>query len=149
MIALRIVDLKSFTSLLFLHTAFDAFQVCEATFSVACTYFLDGRRNLDFYDTEERSSADLSEYLTWEEARPRCFEWIKGSRLPLGFKIVLRSPNTEAGTAFLNIRYDASGLQCITGFSPKTFSLDRTAEQDWDARIRLFFRRKGIAFEEG
>ena len=148
MISLRITDLKSFTSMLFLHTTFDAFQICEASFSVAGTYFIDGHRNKDFYDTEEWEQLNSPEYLTWGEVRPRCFEWIKGSRLPLGFKIVLRSPNTEAGTAFLNIRYDQTTMLCVTGFSAKAFSLDRTQERDWDERIRQFFHKRGIAFEE-
>ncbi len=148
MIALRMTDLKSFTTSLFLHTTFDAFEICEASFAVAATYFVDGHRNKDFYDTDEWEGLKHREYLTWGEVRPRCFEWIKGSKLPLGFKIVLRSPNTEDGTAFLNIRYDQAGMQCITGFSAKTFSLDRAAERDWDDRIRRFFQKQGMSFEE-
>lgn len=148
MIALRITDLKTFTGMLFLHTTFDSFQICEASFSVSATYFIDGHRNKDFYDTEEWEQLKSKEYLTWGEVRPRCFDWIKGSRLPLGFKIVLRSPNTETGTAFLNIRYDQASLQCVTGFSAKTFSMDRAQERDWDDRIRTFFKKQGISFEE-
>lgn len=148
MIALQITDLKSFTSLLFLHDTFDAFQICEAVFCVAATYRIDGRRNRDFYDTDEWEMLKNPEYLTWKEVRPRCFEWIKGSKRPLMFRIVLRSPNTEKGMSFLNIRYDESGLSCVTGFSAATFSLDRTEEREWDDRIRLYFKKKGIPFEE-
>lgn len=148
MIALRITELKNFTTMLFLQTTFDAFQICEAAFSVAATYYLDGHRNRDFYDDEVWETLENPEYLTWGEVRSRCFDWIKGTRLPLGFKIVLRSPSTENGTSFLNIRYDQSGMQCITGYSPKTFSLDKEPERDWDQRIRRFFQAKGIAFEE-
>lgn len=148
MIALQITDLRSFTSLLFLHDAFDEFQICEAVFSVAATYRIDGRRNRDFYDTDEWDGLTSKEYLTWKEVRPRCFEWIKGRRRPLMFKIVLRSPNTEKGMSFLNIRYDDSGLFCVTGFSAAAFSLDRTDEREWDDRIRRYFKKKGIPFEE-
>ncbi|MCI8513269.1 MAG: hypothetical protein HFI93_01360 [Lachnospiraceae bacterium] len=148
MIALQITDLKSFTSLLFLHDAFDAFQICEAVFSVAATYRIDGRRNRDFYDTDEWDALPNPEYLTWEETRPRCFEWIRGSKRPLRFKIVLRSPNTEKGMCFLNIHYDNSVLRCVTGFSTSAFSPDRADEREWDERIRLYFKKKGISFEE-
>jgi hypothetical protein len=148
MIALHITELKTFTSLLFLHNTFDAFQICEATFSVAATYFIDGHRNKDFYDKEEWENLKSQEYLTWQEVRPRCFEWIKGTRLPLGFKIVLRSPNTESGACFLNIRYDASGLQCVTGFSPVAFSMDRTKDREWDEKILRYFKSQAILYEE-
>lgn len=48
---------------------------------------------------------------------------------------------------YLNIRFDGNDLQCITGTSLKTFSMDKSLEQAWDKMVQKFFAQKEIAFE--
>ena len=53
MIALRLPDVKTMTSQLFVHEAFDYFLVSEASFTTYCTFMIDGHVKSDFYSSEE------------------------------------------------------------------------------------------------
>lgn len=48
---------------------------------------------------------------------------------------------------YLNLRYDSTGLQCITGTSFKSFSMDKSLEHAWDNMVQKFFQKKGLDFE--
>ena len=37
---------------------------------------------------------------------------------------------------YLNFHYDGSTLQCITGISMHTFTLDKTLEHEWDEYVQ-------------
>lgn len=103
------------------------------------------------------------DYSSWKQLRELCFSIIKGKRTPLSFRFVFSlSPEniarligqkgldfqaSDVQGLYLNIRFDGSGLQCVTGTSLKTFSMDKSLEHEWDAMVPRFFDKKGIAFE--
>ena len=95
--------------------------------------------------------------VTWQQIRPLCYEAIKGSRAPLKFKIVFMTPPekvagflakqnlninaSEVAGLFMNIRFEGGKLSCTSGTSTRTFSLDKSLENAWDASVEAFIRK--------
>ena len=48
---------------------------------------------------------------------------------------------------YLNFHYDGSTLQCITGTSLKTFSMDKSIEREWDTEVKSILKSKNIEGE--
>ena len=143
MVTLPIINNNLFMNCLLKQDLFDIFEVREVTLHTSYKAHLDGRRNIDFYDTEELEG--LSEYLSWSELRPYVFELIKGSKSPSYLKVILSTPaaktqemSTEASTFFLNITYKEGVISCITGTAYTSFSLDKTLEKIWDDKMTKF-----------
>jgi hypothetical protein len=78
---------------------FDQFLLSEAVIVTGNTYTIDGHINLDFYSSDDiallkqealdKDRIFSAEMVRWEKTKHFCFECIKGSRLPLSFKISL------------------------------------------------------------
>ncbi len=143
MVTLPITNNNLFMSCLLKQSLFDLFEVREVTLHTSYKMHLDGKRNIDFYDTEEEEG--LSEYLSWYELRPHIFELIKGSKSPTYLKIILSTSPSKtqeisdaASTFFLNITYKEGAISCITGTAYTSFSLDKTPEQTWDQKMTQF-----------
>lgn len=143
---------------------FDQFLLNEAVIVTGNTYTIDGHINLDFYsadDLEElrqeaRDNGRIfsEDMVRWEKVKHFCFNCIRGSRLPLSFKINLcLSPENvsrflagidsaidrdQINSLNLNIKYDGSTLTCTTALSLKIFTLDKTLEHAWDDMFELF-----------
>ena len=163
MIAVRLPDLKTATTLLFMQDAFDRFPLYEASFLTRCSFSIDGFRNAEFFPEEENREAQ-EEYILWQDLKPLAFSVIKGKRLPLRFKVVLRAPKDvvrqlleQSDTAFAEeqveslhmiFTYKAGQLVCTTGSSFKVFTMDRTLDKLWDAWTLRFFEEHGIRIEE-
>lgn len=161
MISLKLTETKKFMSHLLLSGTFDHFSFIEGEIVTFATFRMDGYLQKNFFDADE--SAPLPEYTTWEKLREHCFSVIKGKRTPLSFKFIFSlSPEQIAKliTAqnldfqpqdvqglYMNIRFDENGLQCITGTSLKTFTMDKSLEKAWDEMVQRFFTQKGIAFD--
>lgn len=136
---------KSCMSHLLLKDTFDSFSFIEGEITTYNKFTIDGYLQKEFFDEEP-----AREYSYWKEVREFCFGIIRGKRTPLNFKIVLSlAPEKFAGFLerhqisacrpediqglYLNFRYDGEVLQCITGISMKSFSMDKTLEREWDA----------------
>ena len=93
-----------------------------------------------------------------------CFQIIRGKRTPLNFKIVLALPDDQIPAfltahgltayrpediqgLYLNFHYDGSTLQCITGTSLKTFSMDKSIEREWDTEVKSILKSQNIEGE--
>lgn len=160
MLALRILDLKDFTSKLFIGETFQHFSFVEASFTTFVTYTLDGQLHKEFFDTEE---CPEQTYCLWEDVQVQCFSMIRGKRTPLNFKIVfqLSRSNVEKLLAqsgislkaddiyglYLNCQFDGKQLLCTTGSSLKVFTLDKQLDRVWDEMVKRFFKKNQIAFE--
>lgn len=166
MISIQITDVKIFMNKLLASEAFDIFQLEEAVITTYNTFRIDGHLIKEFYQEKEEDTTFLEEYdcSLWKDMRPICFSLIKGKKTPLNFKFVLHlnpeqtvhlltENNTSAQTlqlkAFvLNIKYDSSGLHCITATSLHTFLPDKTPDKIWDSAFRQFLTQQNIPFEE-
>lgn len=160
MISLKLTNRKIFMKHLLLTETFDYFLFIEGEITTFNKFSIDGYLQMDFFENEEKPAL---EFAFWKQVREFCFTIIKGKRTPLNFKFIFSlSPENIARLIsqnqldfqpeqvqglYLNIRFDGNTLQCITGTSLKTFSMDKTLEQAWDKMVQKFFAQKEIAFE--
>lgn len=144
---------------LLLMETFDHFLFIEGEITTFNKFSIDGYLQKEFFEKEETHL----EFAFWKQVREFCFSLIKGKRTPLNFKFIFSlSPENiarliqqnqldfqpeEIQGLYLNIRFDGSELQCITGTSFKTFSMDKSLEQAWDKMVQRFFSQKEIEFE--
>ena len=145
MIALHVTDIKKFMGLLFSGTAFDNFFFVEGDINVAVDYHIDGMINKAFFSEED---GEQSDFQSWELTKPIVTQMIKGKRLPVSMKLVLKKAGQGDLTYLLNIRFDNNNLLLVTGISHTVFTLDKTGEKEWDDNMRGFLKRNGVDFEE-
>ena len=159
MIALKLTSVKDFMTHLLLSETFDNFLFIEGEIVTFNTFTIDGYIQKAFFPEEDT----LPEYSSWKNLRDYCFTLIKGRKTPLSFKFIFSlSPKNTARLIsqnnldytpdqvqglYLNIRYDGTALQCITGTSLKTFTMDKSLEQAWDTMVQKFFSQKQISYE--
>lgn len=165
MVALKIQDIKEFTRKLFIGETFDRFMVKEISIVTFNRFTIDGVVRRGYYSEEEKELGQIGEYSVWKALRPICFSLIKGKRLPESFSMVFKLPPAETarflqerksgwqpeqvGGLFLNIRYEEQTLSCISGLSMNQFTMDKSLEHEWDAAVKGFLKKEGIAAEEG
>lgn len=163
MIALTISSVKECMAKLLLTDTFDPFEFVEGEITTFARFQLDGYLKKEFFDSDEAEMIGKREYAFWKDMREFCFSLIKGKKTPLGFQFVfgLSKPNIEkllhrqelpfspsdVGGLYINLKYDGSRLSCVTGTSMKTFTLDKSLEQEWDQMVQRFFTQKEIGFE--
>ena len=159
MVAIKIEDVKEFTSRLFLKDSFDGFLLKEAQIVTFGSVSIDGRLRRGFFLPQELERLGQEAYAPWSLWRPHCFELIRGKRLPESFRVVLQLPQDQAERfclelgekeqdapgLYLNIRYEDGTLYCVTGISLKVFTLYKTLEQEWDRRAEEMMRQMKIA----
>ncbi|MBQ2925186.1 MAG: hypothetical protein IJA25_05620 [Anaerotignum sp.] len=152
MLAFTVNDTKSFMNLLLKGDTFDSFQFRQGEIFTFASFIMEGKRNPDFYGTEEMEQG-LSRYVLWEEMKPFVFQAIKGNKLPKSIKIVFsladekleHLPNTSA--AFLNLLFKDGVVLCTTAVSQSSFSLDKSSEKLWEEYVLKFFKKNGIGIQ--
>ena len=153
---------------------FDQFLLSDAVIVTGNTFTIDGHINLEFYSHDDleilkQEASDkgriFSEAMVrWEKVKHFCFDCIRGSRLPLSFKISLcLSPENvgkflagidsaissdQIGSLNVNIKYDGSTLTCTTALSLKIFTLDKTLEHAWDDMFERFLDSHGFEHDQ-
>ncbi|OON96659.1 MAG: hypothetical protein ATN36_05215 [Epulopiscium sp. Nele67-Bin005] len=143
-------DNKIFMAKLLKGECFDEFEVREIVLHTAVKSIIEGKRNLEFFERDNRES--LSEFISWQELKPYVYSLVAGKTLPTFFKIIFStSPSktleisTEVSAFMLNITYKDNEIICTTGCAYKTFLLDKTPEQLWDNQVKNFlFEQKFI-----
>lgn len=164
MIALRIEDIKQFTTRLFVGETFDHFLVKEASVVTFNTFTIDGSIRPGYYSEEEMEEGGIGRYSSWGLIKPFCFSLIRGKKLPESFKIVLLLPPEgtkqflssrpiaflpeQVRGLYLNIRYEEKRLTCVSGTSLSFFTLDKTLEEEWDQALKGFLKENQLAFSE-
>ncbi len=163
MISFHISEIKPFMAKLLTNTVFDHYILKELEIQTFTTFHISGRLNEEFFTEEELEERD-SRVITWSELRAIAFSMIKGSKTPLAMKLIFQLPKEESdelvnslggklkleevGGLYLNIRFEKGELHIITGTAIKTFTMDKTLEQEWDAKVRGFLKQQEIACEE-
>ncbi|MDD3220744.1 MAG: DUF5721 family protein [Lachnospiraceae bacterium] len=164
MIALDILDVKSFMKQLLVEKTFDSFLLSEATVTTFNQFYIDGALHPDFFDTDTKEQLKNRKYSYWKELREFVFSIIKGKRTPLHFKMVFQLPHTqivsflqfsnleyeetEIQGLFFNLLFDGHKLTCTTGTSQKHFTMDRTIDNAWDLYVMSYFKNNGISTEK-
>ena len=139
MISVKIDNVKSFMSQLFAGECFDSFHVagCEVV-----TFFkmqMDGRRQKDWYDTDEQPG-DNSSQVTWREIKSIVYQLIKGKKTPKKMRIDFCHYMADGDVGSLRVEYDRESLVAYTGYMQREFSKDRQKQQEWDENCRRFLR---------
>ncbi len=176
LLALRITDIKQIMRLLLdkNETAFDSFLLSEASFTTNAQMTIDGHFHPEFYQASEledlkrealEENRIFSEkMIRWAQVKSQCFDFIKGTHTPLGFKISLYladeniekflartdtqlGRNDVAGLS-MTLQYDGSELRCTSGTSLNLFTMDKSINVAWDNMVKKFFDRWEIGFEE-
>mgnify|MGYP004623503065 CR=1 FL=1 len=143
---------------LLLKSTFDTFSLIEGEVTTFNRFQVDGRIHKDFFD-----EAPKNEYSNWGEVRDFFFQVIRGKKTPLNFKFILSLAKDqfesflsdhdltyrpeEIQGLYLNFRYDGLVLQCITGTSMNTFTMDKSVEKAWDEYAQNFFAEQCLDFE--
>lgn len=165
MISLTITEVKSFMAKLLAQNTFDHFILKEMELSTFINFTIGGQLNEAFFTTEElQERGENSRCVLWSEVRTIAFSMIKGHKTPLALKIVFQLPrplceelvqqsggrlrSEEVGGLYLNVRFEKNELRIVTGTAIKTFTLDKTLEQEWDLRVKQLLKEQGIAYEE-
>lgn len=164
MISFHITEVKPFMAKLLTNTVFDHFILKELELQTFTTFHCTGKLNEDFFSKEEFEERSGERVIIWSELRTIVFSMIKGNKTPLALKLVFQLPKEaseelvsslsgklrpeEVGGLFLNIRFEKGELRIITGTAIRTFTLDKTLEQEWDAQVRVFLKQQGIGYEE-
>lgn len=160
----QIQDVRDFMKKLLLADTFDTFLLVEASVTTYAAFHIDGHFHGDYFGTDETAAlpAEQSGFTLWKRLRPFFFELMKGKNTPLQFRIIFRlAPHNvdallrQSGVSlraddvdglFLNLHYDGTHLNCISGTSLRTFTLDKSLEHAWDSMLERFFRQKEIPF---
>jgi len=164
MVALKMEDLKQFTSQLFVGETFDRWLVREASIVTFNTFTIDGHIRQGYYSERELEEKQIEELSSWKAIRPFCFSLIRGKKLPESFQITLQLSPADVEVflnyaqldfkvqqvkgLYLNIRYEAGAVHCVTGTSLNLFTLDRQIEVEWDEAVRLYFKNEKIPYSE-
>lgn len=165
MVALKIDDIKQFTTMLFMKETFDWFLVKEVDIVTFNAFSIDGHIKQGYYTAEELEEQKIEGYSSWKVLRPVCFSLIKGHKLPKSFQIVflmsrdyvkkfldsrrIQMDPGQIGGLYLHIRYEEGELTCITGSSLNFFTLDKSLESEWDEGAKAFLKKQMIVFSQG
>lgn len=160
MIALALTEVKECMAKLLLSETFDPFYFIEGELVTFGTFTLDGYLKKEFFDKDEIPERD---YALWKDVRDYCFSLIKGKRTPLSFRFVLGLSNSniekllvqqelsfrpqDVRGLYINLKYDGTKLQCVTGTAMNLFTMDKSLEQAWDKMVQKFFTQKEIKYE--
>ena len=156
--SIEINDIKKFTQALFVGDAFDKFKLMEASFDVLTGVKIDGHINDGFISDEERNQPEYREGLvSWGRIKQLCYDTIKGRKVPLKFKIVLKLPDSlvpgfisqrgvnfkaeECLGLYANFTFQNNALSCVTGIALKSFVLDKSLENSWDDFVAAYVGR--------
>lgn len=164
MISLKIEDVKSFMAILLTNTLFDEFILKEMEIQTFTNFNISGQFHKSFFSQEELEERSEKSAALWGEIRGIAFSIIRGNKTPLSMKIVFQLPIghvikmidslggklkiEDVGGLFINVRFEKNELNIITGTAIKTFTLDKTLEQEWDLWVKRFLKAQNIQFEE-
>ncbi len=145
MIALTIHsdDVKGFMNQLLAKDTFDGLEVRGVQIHSFTKFEID---------CQDLSNKESIAFHLWQKIRPYTFNIIKGEAKPTQIKIIFSLPKEEveafhpnAAALTININFDSGGISITNGITHKSFSLDKTIDEQWDSYVVDFFRSKGIA----
>lgn len=164
MISLKIAEVKPFMAKLLTNSVFDSFLLRELDIQTFTNFHITGQLNEAFFTEEELKARNGAKFTSWGEVRGIALAMIRGNKTPLSFKVVFqlseeasqqllqelagRLRPEDVGGLYMNIRFEKGELYIVTGTAIKTFTLDKTLEQEWDDRVRRFLREHEIVYEE-
>lgn len=164
MVSVKVLDVKTFMSELLVHDLFDNFLLSELEIITSNHFKISGKLYKEFYSSDELELIQARDHSFWKEIKPIAFSIIKGNKMPLSMKVVLRLPppsmqsiieksniainSSDVDGMFLNLIFEKGEVIGTTGTYLKLFTLDKTLDNLWDEMAVSFFKNKGIAVEK-
>lgn len=162
MLSIQIPDVKDFMNHLLREDTFHPFYLWEATIKTSISYHITGRLNPDFFNSDELEALPQKDYISWSAVKPQIFSMIKGNKPPLSMKIILMlsASNVEnmlikynlplsrenINGLFFNIHYDGTKIQCTTGVSYNTFTMDKRLEAIFEENMLSWLKHHKIPY---
>jgi len=144
MIVLKIEKVKEFMGLLLTGDMFDKFRVSSCEVTTFVTLQTDGKRNDDWYDSDEREE-DASGLVSWQQLKPVVFSLIKGTKTPEKMKIDFCHYMENGDVGSIRMQFEKGDLMVYTGYMQREFSLDKDRQQAWDENCINFIKKNNIA----
>mgnify|MGYP006338935459 CR=1 FL=1 len=152
----EILDVNVFMNELLAKNGFDEFFAGAVTLRTMTDFFIEGKRNKEWFDEE------MEPYVRWKEIKAYLYELIKGKKKPHLFKLELlvdekgyleMAPEQEMNGKSplyyrMNFRYENEQLFLTTAVSHASFELDKTAELLWDSFAAAYLKRLSISVRE-
>ncbi|HHU71278.1 MAG TPA: hypothetical protein GXZ21_04480 [Clostridiales bacterium] len=164
MISLKIPEVKIFMAKLLTQEVFDTFIVKDMELVTFTSFKMNGSFHKGFFTEEELDERVEKHATLWSDIRSIAFAMIRGNKTPLSLKIVFQLPRNlteklmerltgqmnveDIGGLYMNVRFEKDVLHIITGTAIKTFTLDKTLEQEWDSKVKEILKHQGIIYEE-
>lgn len=152
------LDTKSCMTQLLIKETFHSFAFIDGEITTFNRFSIDGYIHRSFFD-----EPPVEEYSRWSTLQEYCYSIIRGKRTPLSFKFVFSLPRDafeifleknelnynqeEIQGLYLNLRYDGTKLQCITGTSLQSFTMDKSIDTAWDSYVKDFLQTNVIPWE--
>ena len=150
MITATVTDTRGLMSSLLLSDDFDHWNLFEVEVKMDCDFKIDGSINKNFYNAQEFEELNNTDYVNWARVRKMVFEIIKGKKSPLSLKIIIAVPyelmlqlfskngvdQDSISNAYLNISFKAGEASVTTGYSYKTFTMNKDGEAVFDEYVR-------------
>ena len=167
MIALHITDSKKMMQSLLHASSFDNFSMQEVSVIKDISFFLEGRRNPDYFTAEDfdhHPELHRQRFALWGEYREQIAAFMQGDKAHLSFKFVLQAPESYMQKLLTNpdftadpslvqslnltFRYESGILTCLTGTAFTTFVPDKSLDGLWDRAIRKSLENMQIGYED-
>lgn len=166
MVGLKVLDVKKCMNQLLATSCFDQWQLAEAKIITYVSYVIDGHVTEAYMNEEEMETEGVKpgECVPYGKVRSLCFDMIKGKRTPKSFRFVLLFPRedinrlveeihgdvTSGDVANLTVNFSFSQgeLLVTTGSALRIFSMDKSLEYAWDAKVMELFRKMDVAVEK-
>jgi len=137
MLSLSIADIKGFMNKLLREDTFDNFDLHSLQIhNFAC---------FEIHKPQDEPTPK------WSAVRPFAFDVVKsGGTTPKFLKVVLATSggtiDLPDATLFFNTHFEDGKITITTGFSQKSFSLDKSGQGLWDDHVKKFLDGRNIEY---
>lgn len=154
----KVLDVKTFMQHFLVKESFDEFFLVSAEVVNYVSFSVEGKRKKAWYDEEDFVS---SEYVFWKEVREQISSLIKGDRVPLSMKVVLRASESLKETLrgglrlaentdfqlVLTLRYEKGELTLTSGSFISDFLKGKEMDALWEKEFEKVLKSLGLTFE--
>lgn len=155
MITLSLSNVKDFMNRLLLQPTFDSWGFQGAEIVALTQYSISGSPNLRYLTEEEKAACKNGGGLIYSDIRPILAAIVKAGRTPTLLKLVLVCPqellaehiSAGAESYLMTVHFQEGLLKVTGGISMRTFSMDRTDSQFWDAHFPKVLTQLQIPYE--
>lgn len=153
----EIEDTKQFMQELLKQERYDSFYLYEARVKTKLDYYVSGKLNPQYLDTQEEADCaqEGQTHIEWKDIKSTVFSFMDEDRMPISFKIILMFHKenvmrllemnhvaiaaADVRALFLNIVYEQGKLHVTTGTSLDIFTMDKTLEHLWDETVQKYY----------